>query len=197
MTLSYQLKRPFAFLWIEHPVLKPITWYAPTVAAILVVGIFFLFPEGIKLFGERSYTSYTISVISTLPGFFIAALAAVATFSRVELDDEIKSPPATLKIMTLGQLAPTPLTYRVFLCYMFAYLTAASLLIIVTCVFSDLIMAGICDFIRGLSVRYMAVAFQVLKGLYVFIISWFNASIFIITFYSLYFLCERIHRADN
>lgn len=191
MSLRYQLSRPFAFLCIKHKSLLWIQWWIPTIACVAITGLLTFSPEKIRLFGDRSYTNYTVSILTTLPGFFIAALAAVATFLRPELDKEIPQPTPTIKIFNNGQKTEVELTHRVFLCYMFAYLTAISLTTITICVFLDLLNSGYTKSIVELLNTGCIIAF---RFFYIAIITWLNSSILVVTLFGLYFLAERIHK---
>ncbi len=124
--LLYQLTRPIAFRQIKHPALRIINVYVPGGLAVLAIFLFLLLPLKPKLFGDDSITSNALLFISVLPGFFIAALAAVATFPSDSLNEIMPAPAPTLVMRTGDKLAPVELTSRIFLCHLFSYLTVLS-----------------------------------------------------------------------
>lgn len=67
-----------------------------------------------------------ISIFAILPGFFIAAIAAVATFNRAEMDFVMPEPAPELKLRTGSDEDYVKLTFRVFTSHLFAYLTTLS-----------------------------------------------------------------------
>ena len=72
-----------------------------------------------------------LSFIQILPGFFIAALAAIATFNRLDLDKIMPHPAPTINIECNGGKEEIDLTRRRYLTLMFSFLSAESILLIV------------------------------------------------------------------
>ena len=60
-----------------------------------------------------------LSFIQILPGFFIAALAAIATFNRLDLDKIMPHPAPTINIERNGGKEEIDLTRRRYLTLMF------------------------------------------------------------------------------
>lgn len=76
--------------------------------------------------------------VSNLPGFYIAALAAIATFNREQIDYPLIGTNGTpfIKITRTkenGRIVDTQekLTRRLFLCMLFSFLTALSICIVI------------------------------------------------------------------
>ena len=95
-SLPYQLSRAFAFSGIERVGwTRPFKWL-PVLAALLVGSVFLFLPSKPPLTGGDGLCRLLELVFSVLPGFFIAALAAVATFGKQELDYEMPDPAPTI-----------------------------------------------------------------------------------------------------
>lgn len=193
MAVLYQLSRCLAFRRIKHPELRWFTFYIP--AAVTVVGtvVFFLLPIEPQLAGQGSLTRHLITFISILPGFFIAALAAIATFDRPNLDETMPDPAPTLKLRTRGYDEEVELTLRMFLTHLFAYLTALAFLTAIICILADLVAPSIVVLVE--QAQPYAIYLQLtVKGIYVAIMLWLVSNIVFTGLFGLYFLAERMHR---
>lgn len=85
-------------------------------------------PLKLGLFSEKGLVPDVISLLNLLIAFFIAALAAVATFDREGLDDPLKGEPALLRRRNKRNvIVEHILTHRQFVCYLFGYLSFASI----------------------------------------------------------------------
>ncbi|MEJ1644057.1 hypothetical protein SMA60_27945, partial [Escherichia coli] len=62
-------------------------------------------------------------------GFYIAALAAVSTFSSPSIDEVMAGDPPTLLEKFRGQKIKVELTRRRFVCYLFGYLALVSFML--------------------------------------------------------------------
>ncbi|HRO37050.1 hypothetical protein [Thauera sp.] len=124
------LFRPFSYLTIRHPSRLPlwVNWLLPVGGAGVVMAVLLGFDVAINAFGEQGFVARLLAFVQTLVGFYIAALAAVASFNSRHLDRVMPSPPPTMRVKYNGALQTVPLTRRRFLCAMFAYLTALSFL---------------------------------------------------------------------
>ena len=122
------LFRPFSYLTIRHPSRLPlwVNWLLPVGGAGVVIAVLGSMWQSIPL--EQGFVARLLAFVQTLVGFYIAALAAVASFNSRHLDRVMPSPPPTMRVKYNGALQTVPLTRRRFLCAMFAYLTALSFL---------------------------------------------------------------------
>lgn len=89
----------------------------------------------IHLTGINGLASMAIGSVPVLAGFYIAALAAVSTFSNIYIDHEIGSPRISVDLIYNGRIHDTILTRRMYLSYLFGYLSILSLLTILFCGF--------------------------------------------------------------
>ncbi|EIG3558839.1 hypothetical protein FW381_004759, partial [Escherichia coli] len=138
------------------------------------------------LFDDNGFIKSIVSFISNLPGFYIAALAAIATFNRAEIDlplisnernasIEIKVTKENGKVVNSEEV----LTRRLFLCMLFSFLTALSIVIIIlNAIFSPLI-----------NVYQNSIVLMVYTVVFTFLV-W---QLLVSTFFGLYYLGNRIH----
>jgi len=132
-----------------------------------------------RLAGNTGLISQITDFVANLPGFFIAALAAVATFNRLDIDETMDNPPE-IEVIHHGNPLMVKMTRRRFLCVLFSYLTAVSIFLV-------------------LATRF-GLAISAPQG-YEIIFSWIGVSGFIFilsqmitaTFLGLYYLGERLH----
>ncbi|NMH64930.1 hypothetical protein [Shewanella salipaludis] len=186
--MLYQLTRPFSYLTIKgmggkkfYDIVIPFTLMTITVSSIL-------YPEfNIKaLIGENSFIAKTISFTSGLPGFFIAALAAIATFKREGIDEPISSNGESPYIFVKGvrdngneYMSKEIITRRVFLCMLFSFLTAQSFILIIGCnIYTSIFEVTSHVFTSTISSCIFTFMFY---------------QIVVTTFFGLYYLGDRIH----
>jgi len=108
-----------SYLKVRH---KEKLWYDlyyPLVLSLVLTGVDFVLPHRIDFFGKDGFLSGMTGLLQILAGFYIASLAAVATFQKPGLDDFMSGKPP--------ELGKEKLTRRRFLCLLFAYLSAASI----------------------------------------------------------------------
>lgn len=192
----YQIRRAFAFSGIKHPDLAPFLTRVPFIVALLLALGFELLPVRPKFTGDGSVSRHMLTIFAILPGFYIAALAAVATFNREEMDYEMPEPAPKMVLRTRGDDQEMVLTFRMFLTHMFSYLTALSFLAVFMFVGAELIAPSAKLLIGKLSSDWRNVATYALGGSYLLLSFWLAAKIILTTMIGLYFLAERIHRPE-
>ena len=190
----YQIRRALAFGGIKHPDLAPFLTWVPLIAGLLLALGFELLPVRPKFTGDGSVSRHMLTVFAILPGFYIAALAAVATFNREEMDFEMPDPAPKMVLRTRGVDQEMPLTFRMFLSHMFSYLTALSFVAVFLFVGAELIAPSAKLVIEKLPTGWKHVAIYALGGSYLLLSFWLAAKIVLTTMIGLYFLAERIHR---
>lgn len=191
--LFYQLGRCLAFRQIKHEHLPWITLILPAVMTLTVGAIFLALPVKPTLFGADGINGSIISLVATLPGFFIAALAAVSTFERDSLDQLMPPPTPKLNFRTRGQDAPVELTMRVFLSHLFSYLTTYSFLLALLCVIFEALVPSVRGAVGDYSGKIPELA-TIVRTFYVIMVAWLLSNIITATLFGMYFLAERMHR---
>lgn len=196
--LWYQITRPFAFLRIKNSELMVLRTTIPAIITLALCLIYFVIPYKPDITGDKRYVDYVLQIVGALPGFYIAALAAAATFTNNSLDEEMSgSNVPTLEIRRGGETFSVSLTLRVFMCHLFAYLCVLSF---VTCLFGILIMEFAPIFRKiGEDNKQLFVMPALSVVSYIFV-GWFTfciLRIFTVTLHGLYFLVERMHQQRN
>lgn len=192
--VAYQLARPFAFPRIHHRHMAIYTLLLPIAITVVGVAVFYLLPVRPGLFGAGGLVPSVLSVMGNLPGFFIAALAAVATFSKDSMDHELPDEGAPRLWMMSGLDGEyVKLTRRVFLCHLFAYLSATSFCVIAISLSTGAVAPSIVSAMSGIAFGVVAIA--VAKGLFLFVFLFLLATILIISLYGMYYLVERMHQS--
>jgi hypothetical protein len=185
--ISYQLSRPFAFAWILADGLNRIRYILP--AAITAAGftIYFLVLDFGFVISPRKLAHVSADAIVLLPGFYIAALAAVSSFNSVYLDQQIAGSGAKLRLLTQGKMSEVDLTYRMYVCYIFAYLTVLSVVLYAALSLST----DVSDAFGRLVSENTAAVLDWLGSL---ILTFWTVNLAVVTLHGLYFLAERMHR---
>ncbi len=128
--IAYQLCRPFSYLRIQHSDKWVYDWLIPLCLTLCTLGVAWLCIPIANIGGKQGLISDITGFIANLPGFFIAALAAVVTFTSADLDKTMPDNP-TIEVHYQGQPLAVVITRRRFLCVLFSYLTASSILIVI------------------------------------------------------------------
>jgi hypothetical protein len=185
------LFRPFSYLLIDHPKKWLVDWLYPLVlCASTIVVLGYLRTRGtVVIFSDAGLVSKCLGFIQGLPGFYIAALAAIATFNKTDIDKTMPAPVPSLTSIYKGEKVVIKLTRRRFLCSMFAFLTAESIVLVLMSVFAPATASSFKGWIGG-DLESVTV--------YIFLIFYFFAfwQMIVTTFLGLYYLGERLHQAD-
>jgi hypothetical protein len=180
--IAYQLTRPVSYLRIQHDDKWIYDWLVPgALTAFSCLALFFMTPLAFVTGGDGLLSQLT-GFLENLPGFFIAALAAVATFNRHDIDEVMNNPPR-VRIMYQGNIGFIEMTRRRFLCVLFSYLTAISIFLIIAYYLAAAISKGT-DIPDPLGWSFCAV--------YLFLF-WQMVTA---TLLGLYYLGERLHTPD-
>lgn len=188
----YQLLRPFSYLNIDYKGKWKLDWLGPLLAAlittILLVGVGFIKP--LSILGDNGLIDKLTALLETLPGFYIAALAAIATFNRIDIDRIMPSPPPKINIFIRGKTVPIELTRRRFLCILLAFLTAESLILLVSGIFAQTVSSSIKELFY---IKWHSLILY--SFLFVYLI--FFWQLIVVTFFGLFYLGDRIHQPDD
>lgn len=194
MNAAYQLTRPFAFLRVREASLDTYRWIIPlSVSFISGVGYVAL-PVRIDLFGDGSASDYLIMFFAALPGFYIAALAAVATFQGRDLDRELNDGSITIPMIIGGERDYVSLTLRTFLSHLFAYLTAICFIGFFAAVLASVLAPNILVIAEEAGLKLDSPLMRMAPALYTAALAFIAASIAACTAHGLYFLAERVHQ---
>ncbi|TLF46040.1 hypothetical protein FEI13_17275 [Halomonas urmiana] len=181
--IFYQLTRPVSYLFIKHKDKYIYDWVVPsvTLAALSALSYFMSF----QLIDMYRFLAGVSGFLSSLPGFFVAALAAIATFNRLDIDKPMagENPP---KVETLinTQYRDVELSRRRFLCMLFSFLAVQSIVLSVV----GLIPESFGFYGDGKINVSGNVAYSFLAFYFFFAIQLLTA-----TMHGMYYLGDRIH----
>ncbi len=187
----WRLIVPLKYWQIKHPDKLKFDLYVPAMLA-LVLMIPLLFPE----FRTNSALPVAViekitSFIALLSGFFIAALAAIATFGGKGLDSQmLGNGKVELVHKSVGEPDVEPLTRRRFLSFLFGFLAFQSIicaLLGIGVFFADQIN------ISSYAPTLVKFGFPIFWVVYSFIIGTIISN----TLLGLFYLTDRMHRHDR
>jgi hypothetical protein len=168
-----------------------VDWFYPLILTIVSVCVLFGAREfgHVSLYADGGFVAKILGFVQGLPGFYIAALAAIATFNRVDIDKTMPFPAPTLDITVQGRTVAIELTRRRFLCSMFAFLTAENLILIVFGIFGQSLYVPVKNFSPtvfhwGLSFTYLSIYLMLF---------W---QMMITSFWGLFYLGDKLHQPD-
>jgi hypothetical protein len=177
--IAYQLFSPLAYLRIKHPDKWIYDWLFPVLLMFVSVFIATRFMTIDALVSDSGLLNSIVDFVANLPGFFIAALAAVATFNKHDIDHIMDKPPR-IDIVYQGEMQEVDMTRRRFLCVLFSFLTAISIFLVL---FTKIALAASLDTVYQDTLAWMGVALF-------FFALW---QMVIATVLGLYYLGERLH----
>jgi hypothetical protein len=158
-----RLLTPLAYLNVRHPVKIWYTLIYPLMFAVPLSALLIFAPLDYNVVGERGLIETFNALLALLIGFFIAALAAVASFDRPGMDAAMLGDGATLTLPDRSE--PLILTRRMYLCLLFGYLTLATLAAYVVFAVANVVLVSASPTALGLSAAGYAAA----RGLFIFI----------------------------
>lgn len=185
------LLRPLSYLSIEHQLKWKVDWIYPLLLAIVsTILIFWLKQFGqVSLYSNSGIITKILGFVQVLPGFYIAALAAIATFNKTDIDKTMPAPAPKIDILVQGKSVAIELTRRRFLCSMFAFLTAESLIIIVLAIFATSFYVPFKEIIHE--------SWHILSsGLFTLMFLLLFWQMIMTSFWGLYYLGDRLHQPN-
>jgi hypothetical protein len=186
-----QLLRPiFGYLAIQHPTKRFVDWILPAGLSVLATLAIFFSRQHINFFGPGGVVSLVLGYVQNLPGFYIAALAAIATFARPDIDVLMPGdpPPRIRSEDNRGIVNLIELTRRRFLSLLFAFLT-------IECIFLTFLSIAMVSVAPAFASVLSAVGHEIVYSISVFVYFLILFQLLIATLWGLYYLGERIHQA--
>ena len=184
------LLSPLAYLTIKHEAKLRADWAYPVLISFLCTVLIFWLGRPGSVSGQEGLLSKLLMVSSVLPGFYIAALAAIATFNRPDIDELMPEPTPKMTVKLRGKDNEIRLTRRRFLSHLFAFLCLESLVLMIVCVFSGIIA-------KGAVALFSALAAHVATMIFVFLLLIVFWQMVCVTCLGLYYLGDRLHRPAN
>jgi hypothetical protein len=173
-----RLLAPFRYLSIQHGHKARFDWIWPGILTVVTVAGFCSLPIQPALLGEHGVLQGVHDLIVLFSAFFVASLAAVATFAPGSLDELMRG--------TSPLLRDRELTRRQFVCHLFGYLAVLSFLL-----FLAIVGAQIVD--PSLHVILSPTLFSWLKLVAGTIFTFAFWNMMVTTLLGVYFLIERVN----
>ncbi len=191
--IFYQLTRPASYLLIDDPSKWKIDWMIPFVITLVMTISFYIIPGDEHWMGANGFIKNLQGVLQILPGFYLASLAAIATFNKDDLDYELPTPTPkiSIKFVRSDRLHSKTinLTRRRMLCYLFGYLTFLGLMLYLATVFAPIIVLSAANHMADWG-TYLIIASKSIFLLFFW-------QMIVITIFGLYQLCDRIHQVGD
>lgn len=182
-----QLLQPFNYLRIDHPHKRVIDWVVPLGMSVVLLVIIGFLKSQLNLYGSQGLIQTLTTFVQTLPGFYIAALAAIVTFSNEQMDALMPgSPPPLFSEKTLGKTNKIRLTRRRFLALMFAFLTAESIVIVALGIAMTFLAVPISNW--NCIAEYLGLVSMIGVGLFLFLVM----QMLVATFWGLFYLGSKL-----
>lgn len=161
--------------------LKIVNYFLPFVLTLITVSSsYYVNQDGTTLFLEDSALIKIGSFIQTLPGFYLAALSAIATFSKPDLDAFLLGKELYITNEDGNEIR---LTRRRFLTIMFAFLTVQSFVFSLLCMSLNSINFVVFDYSENNWCAFVAASIA-------YFIFW---QLITITLWGIFYLAEKIH----
>jgi len=173
-----RLVAPLKYLLIRHDIKPRFDWAWPLILTIITMLVFWWLPKMPSLLGDEGILKSLRDLIALLAAFFVAALAAVATFAREGLDKPMEGKTPTLQ----GR----DLTRRQYVSYLFGYLAFLAFALFF-CIVLVQVLAPSFPFWFSENIRWWLKA---VSGA-MFVFAFWNMAV--TTMLGIYFLIERVH----
>jgi len=188
-----KLFSPLSYLRIRH---EEKAWYdykIPFLFAAVVTIAYYFHANKVSMIGTNGLLLQVNGLLQVLIGFYIAALAAVATFTNATIDEVMAGDAPTLVETFRGQKFEVELTRRRFVCYLFGYLALVSFI---------LFCIGLISILIGKPINAWVVTFLSpdailgLKTIFIGVYTFVLVNIITTTLLGLYFLAVRFHQSS-
>lgn len=186
------LLKAFGFLRIKYndSNLNFVLYYLPIFLSVLVAIFLFMIDSNsdqhINIFTQNSFDSIS-TFVQVLPGFYIASLAAIASYNNPNIDNAMTGNPPYLEEKVTGGSRKSKLSRRRFLTLMFGYLAAVSMISTIFLFFTRL---GYDSSIISVSHFFYNAVYYILCLVFFFVFF----QMVLITLHGIYYLADRMHR---
>ena len=183
--------RTLNFLRIKHEFSTAYTYWYPAIATFCTVGVLIFFAPSIDTYGPAGLINQLSPFLAVFAPFFLAALAAIATFSGPKfLDQNFQmESDVTLKFAgKLGVVEPQEVTPRHFLSLLFGYCCVVSLSLFLLSVLVPILAPNVAERLGD----YAEILGWIFLSLYLFLFF----QIVLLTLLGIYYLSDKVHRAN-
>lgn len=203
---------PLSFLTIKHPTGHPkfINFWLPAFLGLISTALVSMLPDSANVFGPSGMIDKTLGFLQSLPGFYIAALAAIATFNNIDMLKLMPGEPPTMTVVHNGGHEVVKLTRRRFLSAMFAYLTTVSIFLTIISIAALTVGMPLKEILTNTSLSLPAAMTKLhlpssvdlaclvspLRFVGLFLYLGLICQMLLITLWGLFYLGERVHTPD-
>jgi hypothetical protein len=188
MPANLKIFTVLSFLRIRSP---DMVWYQliwPLFLAIVVLTFSYFLPKPPAVFGNGGIVEGAGNLLNMLIGFYIAALAAVASFPSDTLNHLMKGQTPTITFLKAGQRVCEKLTRRRFLCMLFGYCAFISMTIYAFGAISEVLLPSLKEYPYFLEWK------SIIKKVWVALYIYLCCSLIVTTLLGMHYLIERMHR---
>jgi hypothetical protein len=181
--------RSLNYLRVKHQFAARYSFFYPMLFSALTGVCFFMFTHQIDVYGVDGLLVKLTPFLAIIAPFFLASLAAVATFGGSESLDapfDTAEPVTLIVVGEMGALDSLDVTPRHFLSLLFGYCCVVALNLFLFAIFVPQIAVGLSNLI-GVNSSYVGWA-----GLFVFL--FFFYQVILATLLGIYYLSDKIHR---
>jgi hypothetical protein len=187
--LLYQLLRPLSYMSIRDESKWKIDILLPAIFSLLFLIVILALPKTPVVFGSSGIIALFVGLLQILPGFYLTALAAVATFNRPDMDQLLPKPAPTVNISVSGKPHTIELTRRRMLSMLFGYLTFICFSMYFASAISLIVAPGLNELVAAYLHPWIVRAFLIVYG-------FFMGQLIFVTMFGLYQLSDRMHQPD-
>lgn len=190
MNSAKRLLTPLLYLRIDRQGKVFDELLLPVILLAFTYLVFWALDWKLVIFGSSGLVAGVGSYLQVVTGFYIASLAAVATFNQKNMDVRMAGDSPSLVVEWKGRKLEEKLTRRRFLCFLFGYLSFLSVFVYFGGVGANLLA-------QPLVTKLPTEAH--------FWVKWGFVSIYLLVVYNLicttllglYYMTERIHRPES
>lgn len=191
--LGYALKA-FDFLRVQYPnsgdSLRSLLYILPCALALVFCLFFGLIDcnskTDVNIFKHSAFDNIS-TFVQILPGFYIGALAAIASYNYAPMDNVMSLPAPFLAEPVAGGFRESKLSRRRYLTLLFGYLSAISIL---SAVFIFIVRLVYAVNIFAVSAIIYSSVYYVIAFVFFFVF-W---QMIMVTLFGIYYLADRMHR---
>ncbi|WP_447873440.1 hypothetical protein [Serratia fonticola] len=188
-----KLLAPLGYLKIKHSEKWRYDFGYPLLGAALFTLCYGLMSSPFSILGKGGLVPQVNGLLQVLIGFYIAALAAIATFSNPTIDELMAGTPPTIREEYRGNWIVVELKRRRFLCYLFGYLALLSFSVFGFGLAASLFTDSVINF---LVLHSSEVVLKSLKLLFLYVYCAVIFNMVTTTLLGLYYLSIRIHQPN-
>ena len=179
----------FSFFRLRSPDIVWYQWIYPSILFAVGYGGYQVLGEKLIVVDGAKIMEEVSGFMGVLCGFYIAALAAVASFRNDTLDKELSGRPVKLVSVRQGKRQEEVLTRRRFLAILFGYCAFLSVCLYVVGAIERHVVIG--EIVEPWLHQVLYNGREIVLALY----AWALASLVVATLLGLHYLVDRMHRS--